>query len=89
MTQPAAGTPVAPAVTRRILDLLVEAQQSLEQARYEGSARRRQDPAPTHGSPWETPDLPQAVMFALLDAQSAVAKVLATAVAHTDTLASA
>lgn len=64
--------PVEPAVTRRTLCLLEDARSALAQALYEGSHKRRQDPAPTHGSPWDTPDLPESVMEALRLAQDAV-----------------
>lgn len=83
------GTPVAPATSDRVLSLMSEARSALLQAIYEGSHVRRQDPAPAHGSPWSEPDVPQAVLFALLDAQEAVTKALATAHALRDPLASA
>lgn len=65
-------TPVAPAVTRRTLCLLADAEQAITQALYEGSSTVRMDPAPTHGSPWETPDLPPAALDALRDLATAI-----------------
>lgn len=59
------GQPVTPAITRRHLSLISEAQQTLTQLKYEGSHTVRQDPAPTHGSPWESPDLPAEVRLAV------------------------
>lgn len=65
-------TPVAPAVTHRTLSLLEDARSALGQALYEGQHSRRQDPAPMHGSPWDTPDLPANVLEALRLAQDAI-----------------
>lgn len=68
------STPVQPVVTDRVFDLIVEADVALSQALYEGSHTQRQDPAPFHGSPWETPDLPQHVRLLVAEALNAVRK---------------
>lgn len=53
-----ANRPVPDQVTDRILDLLSQAADALNQAAYEGNHIVRQNPAPAYGSPWQTPDLP-------------------------------
>lgn len=60
--QDAPRGPVPAAVTPRILDLLAQARGTLRQVQYEGSHTVRQDPEPTYGSPWQTPDLPADVL---------------------------
>ena len=62
VAEAAARGPVPAAVTQRILDLLAEARGTLRQIQYEGSHTVRQDPEPTYGSPWQTPDLPADVL---------------------------
>jgi hypothetical protein len=52
------STAVPPAVTDRTYQLVWDSYQSLLQCQYEGNHLRRQDPSPSYGSPWETPDLP-------------------------------
>lgn len=71
-TTPTPGSPVAPAVTDRIMTLLGEASMTLAQVEYEGTARKRQEPRPSHGSPWDTPDLPEPVKRAVKEAQDAL-----------------
>lgn len=64
--------PVKPAVTDRMLSLLQDATDRLEQAVFEGSHTLRMDPEPVHGTPWTTPDLPADLKVELDRARAAL-----------------